>query len=480
MSSLGIRMKSADVPYLLVLSCADALAELVKIRALANQAESFRPKLGELSDFLAKYREVRNELGKRLSSGRLNEAELTLVRESLLLLSKLSDSLGALATNSELQLCKNLPALAGEIASEVNNWQVNAAQSGTASLDNVLKSGRALEKDTTSKVKKACELDSRLCDARGLIENAKSRTDSAQHAIFKTAADLLAEAQSSTGEKLNGLLTKSKKWSDDHEAFSKEYENLIQLLAKDADEIDQIMAASTDGCRQSLTDYYGQIATWLTDVRTFLKRAAKNSSRSSLALGDHAKLKQNYSESQNLIESLRDKIAECESIFSDEEYASAVRAARKKNFIIALLGTFGAGIGFVWLSGYASMFAIAVVIAALGFLCSRGENADEFDFWFVSIVLMLGLCAVGVLFMGADWLIGWLFDSWSLVGWLPKWLAAMLPLTFGAIFTLGYAVVMCGFVFRNFLPLRRKAQKNQGVPSRKKKRARHRTVANQG
>jgi hypothetical protein len=39
----------------------------------------------------------------------------------------------------------------------------------------------------------------------------------------------------------------------------------------------------------------------------------------------------------------------------------------------------------------------------------------------------------------------------------------MIPLTFGAILVLGYALVMCGLVFRNFLPLRRKAQKNQGL-----------------
>lgn len=458
-------MKSADAPYLLVLSCADALAELVKVRALANQAESFRPKLGDLSDYLAKYHEVRNDLGKRLSSGRLNDAELTLVRDSLLSLSELSDSLGALAANSEAQLGKNLPALAHEMANEISSWEMKASQSGIANLDEALKCGRALEADITRRFKKAGELSSKLRECRSLIENNKSLSDS-QHAIFRTAADLLAEAQSTTGEKLNGLLTKWKKWSDGHEAFSKEYENLIHLLAKDAEEIDQIMAASTDGCRQSLADYYGQIATWLAEVRTFLKGAAKISSRSSLALGNHSKLKQNYSDSQNLIESLRSKIAECESIFSDEEYASAVRAARKKNFIIALLGTLGAAIGFVWLSGYASMFAVAVIIVSFGllsvvgfgFLCGPGQNNSESAFWVSTIMSALGLCAIGLILAGAEWLFGILFSQWSFIGWLPNWLTLIVPVSLGAILSLGYAVIMCGLVFRNFLPLKSKAQ----------------------
>ena len=204
MSSVGIPIKPADAPYLLVLSCADAVAEMAKVKALADQAESFRPKLRELSDFLFKYSEVRNEIGKGLSSGQLNKTKLTLICESLLSFSKLSESLGTLANNLEPQLCKNLPALAGEIASEINNWQVNAAQSGTASLDDVLQCGRALEKDTADKFKKASKLDSGLCDVRGLIESAKSLTDCSPHAIFKSATDLLVEAQSATGEKLNG------------------------------------------------------------------------------------------------------------------------------------------------------------------------------------------------------------------------------------------------------------------------------------
>ncbi|MEI7774470.1 MAG: hypothetical protein WCK17_06810, partial [Verrucomicrobiota bacterium] len=351
MSSVGIPIKPADAPYLLVLSCADAVAELVKVKALADQAESFRPKLRELSDFLFKYSEVRNEIGKGLSSGQLNETKLTLICESLLSLSKLSESLGALANNSEPQLCKNLPALAGEIASEINNWQVNAAQSGTASFDevfDVLQRGRALEKDTADKVKKASKLDSGLCDARGLIESAKSLTDCSPHAIFKSATDLLVEAQSATGEKLNGLLVKSKKWGDDFESFSNEYKNLIHFLTDDAKIIDQMMAASTDGCRQSLAEYYGQTASWLAEVRAYLKRAAKISSRSALALGEHSKLKQIYSDSQNLIETLRDKIAECE-IFSDKESQRQKEerdrgAKRKQKFVIV-----GAVIGFVCL-----------------------------------------------------------------------------------------------------------------------------------
>ena len=448
-------MKSADAPYLLVLSCADALTELVEVRALAEQAESFRPKLGELSDFLAKYSEVRNELGKRLSSGRLNEKDLRLVRETLLSLSGLSDSLGALAANSEAQFGKNLPALAHEMANEINSWQVKASKSSTADLDEALKCASSLENEIARRFKKASELDSRLCDCRSLIGNNKPLSNS-PHAILKTAADLLTEAQLITSEKLNSLLTKSKKWSDDHTAFSKDYENLIQLLSQGVDELDRIVATSTDACRQSLSEYYEQIASWLAEVRTFLSRAAKISSRSALALGEHSKLKQSYSDSQHLIESLQSKIAECESMFSDEEYASAVKASRKRNFVIALLGTFGAAIGFVWFSSYASMFAVAVVIGALGFLCTRGENDDESSFWSVVVVFLLSLSAVGVLFMGADWLLGWLFNSWSLIGWLPKWLAAVIPLTFGAILALSYSVIMCCLVFRNFLPLRRK------------------------
>gem|GEM_PF-1463407 len=448
-------MKSANAPYSLVLSWADALTELVKVRTLAAQAESFRPKLGEVRDFLAKYGEVRNELGKRLSSGLLTDKDLTLARENLLLLSELSGSLGALAANSGNQLLKNLPALADEMADEVNSWQAKAFQTGTADLDETLRFGRALENDISRRLKKASELDSRLCCCRSLIEINKSLSGG-QHTIFKTATDLLAEAKSTTAEKLHRLLTKSKKWSDDHEAFSKEYENLIQLLTKGADEIDQIMRASTDGCRRSLADYYGQIESWLAEVRIFLSRAAKISSQSALALGEHSKLTQLYGDSQNLIENLRSKIAEHEAIFADEEYASTVKAARKRNYIIAVLGTFGSGIGFVWLSSYASMFAVAAAIAALSFLGTRGENDEESSFWSVSIVLALGLWAIGFLFMGADWLLGRLFDSWSLIDWLPKWVAAVIPLKFGAILALGYAVIMCGLVFRNFLPLRRK------------------------
>lgn len=448
-------MKSADAPYSLVLNCADALTELVKIRALADQAESFRPKLGEMRDFLANYGGVRNELGKRLSSGRLTDKDLTLVHENLILLSELSGSLNALAASSGNQLRKNMPALVDEMADAVNGWLAKSFKTGTTDLDEMLKSGRALEKDISLKFKKAGELDSRLCVCRSLIENNKSLSDG-QHAIFKTATDLLAEAKSTTVEKLNGLLTKSKKWSDDHEAFSEEYENLIQLLTKGADEIDQIMAASTDGCRRSLADYYGQIESWLAEVRLFLGRAAKISSKSALALGEHSKLTQLHGDSQNLIENLRSKIAEHEAIFADEEYASTVKAARRRNFIVAVLGTFGAGVGFVWLSSYASMFVVAAVIAALSFLSTRGENDEESSFWSVSMVLALGLCAVGLLFMGANWLISLLFDSWSLINWLPKWVVAVIPITFGAIFTLGYAVIMCGLVFRNFLPIRRK------------------------
>lgn len=455
MSSLGILMKSADAPYLPVLGCADALTELVRVRALVDQAESFRPKLRELSDSLAKYGKVRNELGKRLSSGRLTDKEVRLVRGTLLSLSGLSDSLAALAANSEAQLSKNLPALAHEMANEIGSWEVKASQSSAADLDEALKCAIALENEISHRFKKASELDARLFDCRSLIENNKSLSDS-QHAIFKTAADLLAEAQSITSGKLNGLLTRAKKWSDDHTAFSKDYENLIQLLSKGADDLDRTIATSTDACRQSLSEYYEQIAAWLAEVRTFLARATKISSRSALALGEHPKLKQSYSDLQKLIESLRSKIAECESMFSDEEYASAVKAARKKNFVIALLGTFGAAIGFVWLNSYASMFAVGVVIGALAFLCTQGENDDESSFWSVAIVLMLGFSAIGVLFMGAEWLLGWLFNSWSLIGWLPEWLAAVIPLTFGAILALSYAVTMGGLVFRNFLPLRPK------------------------
>lgn len=446
-------MKSADAPYSLVLSCADALTEMVKARALVDQAESFRPKLGELRDFLANYSEVRNELGKLLSSGRLTDKDLTLVRENLLLLSALSSSLNALAADSENQLRKNLPVLADEMADAVSDWQAKAFKTGTADLDDMLKSGRALENDISLRFKKASELDSRLCCCRSLIENNKSLSDG-QHVILKTATDLLAEAKSTTAEKLNRLLTKSKKWCDDHEAFSKEYEDLIQLLTNGADEIDQIMTASSDDCRRSLADYYGQIESWLAEVRMFLSRATKISSQS--ALGEHSKLSQFYSDSQNLIENLRSKIAEHEAIFEDAKLASTIKAARERNFIIAVLGTFGAGIGFVWLSGYGSMFAVAAVIAVLSFLSTRGENDEESSFWSVSMVLAMGLCAVGLLFMGASWLISMLFDSWSLINWLPEWVVAVIPLTFGAILTLGYAVIMCGLVFRNFLPIRRK------------------------
>lgn len=460
MSSLSIPMKSADAPYFLVLNCADALSELVKVRALVNQAESFRPKLGELIGFLAIYHEVRNELGKRLSSGLLSDAELTSVCEGLLSVENLRATLCALSLNCASQLSNNLPALVHEIEIEINSWVVKVSQSGTADIDEALKSASELVNEISCRFEKASQLDSILCDGRSLIVNNKFLSDS-EHSIFKAAADLLAEAHSITSAKLTDLLMKSKKWSDDHASFSKDYENLTQLLSKAADDLDYVMATSTAACRQSLYEYYTQIAAWQAHVRIFLNRAAKISSRSAQALGEHSRLKQSYSDSQNLLMELRSKIVECEAKISDEEYANSVKFAQKRNFVAAILGTFGAGIGFVWLGGHAAMFAVAFFIVAISFLYIRLTRCinryDEGDFWFISIVLLLGLCAVGVILIAGHSLLAWLFDSWSLIDWVPKWLAATIPHTLGEMGTLGYAVTMYGLIFRNFLPIRAKS-----------------------
>lgn len=451
-------MKSANAPYLLVLSCAEALSDLVKVRALAEQLESFKPKLEELGDFLSKFSEVRNELGKRLSSGRLNDAELTLIHERLLSLSELSESLGALVANTELQICRNLPALACEITNEVNSWKMSASRSTIAELDEVINCGHALVKDVASKLERASKLELILSDCRNLIES-----NSSPHVLFETATDLLTEAWTLTSDNLIALLDKSKKWGENHEAFSKDYKNLIQLLTKNLDEIDLIMSASTDDCRQSLADYYRQIASWLAALRTFLSRASRITAGSALALGQHSTLKENYSNSQNYLGELRSTIAEYESASAEEKIGRAIRAARRINFAISILGIFGAAIGLVWLGSYASMFAVAILISFFGFLCAKGENDKESSLWSVNMMVTFKICAVGALLVGADWLLGYLFNQWSLIRWLPKWSAAFIPVSFWSMLALGYAVTMCCLVFRNFLPLRR--EKPQALQS---------------
>lgn len=419
--------------------------------------------LGEMHDQAQKWENAAQQsriskLTEMAKEGGTLERHLIVCSANVASLAKQEQTLNKLLNSAKSQYGNELPTVVDDLTEVVKKWRDELSRCSGRDLDQAIKHGDLVGKEIESKSKQAIELRGKLGELRKFNDGAKVSMNKSAHPLVITAASVLDAAKLLTSAKLSEMLALVYQWCTDVDLHSSRFTVAVQNLSEKIDELYQLLNEAATIPAEEWQSYREEVAGWVANVQKTLDTAKQIQPKSASALVIVPELEENIGSANELISTLRDALEERKTANWAEQNAAALGTAKKVNFFFALIGVVGFGIGVVWLHDHVTLFGVAAFISIFSLFYARSDSGGESTFWTLASMLSLALSVIGLLVIFVEWLLGWLFNHWSLIGWLPHWLPMIAPLSFAAIFAFLYAVLSCCLFARNFIPVSLKAR----------------------